>query len=223
MTSARVSGEKSEEELDQLDRSKKKPKTSDNTQDTVVSETQMMDVLNQDSGSRENNEVSQRKKVSYKDICMNFNGGGQDHGEPEEEWWFEQDDATDAGDMEDEDPRLNQENTEESLFIPIAKVTKEEIREACNPWKRAIVVKLLGKRLSLNIMRTRLMKMWAPTGEMEIIDLENDYFLIRLEDRADVTRVFEGGPWLIMGHHLVIHRWHPEFFPKEDELKRVAV
>jgi hypothetical protein len=103
MTSARVSGEKSEEELDQLDRSKKKPKTSDNSQDTIVSETQMMDVLNQDSGSRENNEVLQRKKVSYKDICMNFNGGGQDHGESEDEWWYDKDDETDAGDMEDEE------------------------------------------------------------------------------------------------------------------------
>jgi hypothetical protein len=67
------------------------------------------------------------------------------------------------------------------------------------------------------------MKMWAPAGEMEIIDLENDYFLIRLEDRSDVARVFEGGPWLILGHHLVIQRWHPKFFPKENELKRVAV
>jgi hypothetical protein len=44
MTSARVSGEKSVEELDQLDRSKKKPKTSDSSQDTIVNETQMIDV-----------------------------------------------------------------------------------------------------------------------------------------------------------------------------------
>ncbi|MCH94006.1 hypothetical protein A2U01_0014960, partial [Trifolium medium] len=58
---------------------------------------------------------------------------------------------------------------------------------------------------------------------MEIIDLENDYFLIRFEDWTDAVRVFEGGPWMILGHCLVVQRWHPEFFPREDELKRVAV
>jgi hypothetical protein len=34
---------------------------------------------------------------------MNFNGGGQDHGESEDEWWYDKDDETDAGDMEDEE------------------------------------------------------------------------------------------------------------------------
>jgi hypothetical protein len=103
MTSARVSGEKSVEELDQLDRSKKKPKTSDSSQDTIVNETQMIDVQNKDSSLGGTNDTPQQKKVSYKDICMNFNGGGQDHGESEDEWWYDKDDETDAGDMEDEE------------------------------------------------------------------------------------------------------------------------
>ncbi|KAJ1428917.1 hypothetical protein SESBI_08631 [Sesbania bispinosa] len=31
------------------------------------------------------------------------------------------------------------------------------------------------------------------------------------------------GPWMIMGHYLVLQRWQPNFFPFQDELKRVAV
>lgn len=28
---------------------------------------------------------------------------------------------------------------------------------------------------------------------------------------------------MILGHYLIVQRWHPELFPNEDELKRVAV
>lgn len=41
---------------------------------------------------------------------------------------------------------------------------------------------------------------------MEIIDLENDYFLIGLSDRKDIKHVFEEGPWMILGHYLTVHR-----------------
>lgn len=32
----------------------------------------------------------------------------------------------------------------------------------------------------------RLMKMWQPCGAIEVIDLENDYFLIKFDDWRDV-------------------------------------
>ncbi|KAJ1434375.1 Myc-type, basic helix-loop-helix [Sesbania bispinosa] len=32
-----------------------------------------------------------------------------------------------------------------------------------------------------------------------------------------------GGPWMISGHYLVVQKWKPQFFPMEDELRRVAV
>ncbi|KAJ1389495.1 hypothetical protein SESBI_38230 [Sesbania bispinosa] len=53
--------------------------------------------------------------------------------------------------------------------------------------------------------------------------LDNDYFIIRFADWSDLSKVYEGGPWLIMGHYLVIQRWKPEFLPYEDEFKRVLV
>lgn len=38
-------------------------------------------------------------------------------------------------------------------------------------------MKLLGKRVGLRFFQNRLMKMWQPVGTMDVIDLENDYFL----------------------------------------------
>ncbi|KAJ1395323.1 Zinc finger, CCHC-type [Sesbania bispinosa] len=32
-----------------------------------------------------------------------------------------------------------------------------------------------------------------------------------------------GGPWMILGHYLVVQKWRPKFFPLENELSRVVV
>ncbi|KAJ1410697.1 hypothetical protein SESBI_21718 [Sesbania bispinosa] len=66
-------------------------------------------------------------------------------------------------------------------LCPIIKVSRVEIREACQRWKKAILVKLLGKKISMKFLRQCLLKMWQPSGSMEMIDLENDFFLISLE------------------------------------------
>lgn len=76
---------------------------------------------------------------------------------------------------------------EVNIFYPVVQVSKEVIKEACRPWKKAIIVKLLGKRLGLHFLRNRLLKVWCPVGDMEMIDLENDYFLLRFSDSTDVA------------------------------------
>ncbi|KAG5025559.1 hypothetical protein JHK86_021473 [Glycine max] len=81
-----------------------------------------------------------------------------------------------------------------SILRPRVKVPKDQIKEACRPWKKAIVVKLLRKKLSMRFLRVRLPKLWQPLGEMEMIDLESDYFLIRFYVLSDLCFMFEGGP-----------------------------
>lgn len=51
-----------------------------------------------------------------------------------------------------------------------------------------------------------LPKRWQPKQAMDIIDRENDYFLVKFVDKDDLSRVFDGGPWLIADHYLVVQR-----------------
>ncbi|KAJ1420510.1 hypothetical protein SESBI_14254 [Sesbania bispinosa] len=106
----------------------------------------------------------------------------------------------------------------QKIHVPL-----KELQSACKPWKNSVIIKLLGKRVGLCFLQLGLEKIWNPLGDMEIIDLECDYFLVRFSNPSDYDMVFQGGPWMIIRHYLVVQRWKPCFFPLEDELKRVAV
>ncbi|KAJ1382463.1 hypothetical protein SESBI_44240, partial [Sesbania bispinosa] len=134
-----------------------------------------------------------RKVVSYKDVCLGVNGvdDGYISSDREVNLWEEEDDG-----LEGEEPDAMEEVEEDNLKIlcPTVKLTKSERIGACIPWKRALIVKLLGKRVSLKFLQGKLHKLWQPQGRMEVIDLDNDYFIIRFADWSDLSKVHEGGP-----------------------------
>ncbi|KAJ1389959.1 Ribonuclease H domain [Sesbania bispinosa] len=189
----------SSEEEDLLHRSKKKSKVGDGPKDFFS-----------------------RKVVSYKDVCLGVNGVDDGYCSFEQEYDFWEK-------MNEEEERAVLEEMEEveednlKILCPMVKLSKEERIGACIPWKRAIIIKLLGKRMSLKFLQGRLQRLWQPKERMEVIDIDNDYFLVRFTDWSDLNKVYEGVPWVIMGHYLVVQRWKPEFLPYEEEFKRVFV
>ncbi|KAJ1378330.1 Zinc finger, CCHC-type [Sesbania bispinosa] len=156
----------------------------------------------------------ERKMVSYKDICIGVNG----HNLSEEDADLFV--AADGGEKEGADagPQFVGDP-----LCPVVRLTEVE-REAIRiPSKRAILVKVLGRKTTLKYFHARLIKLWQPRARLEVIDLDNEYFVIRFEDWDDLHHVLEGGPWMIAGHYIVIQRWQPKFSPYEDDLRRVAV
>ncbi|KAJ1443237.1 Zinc finger, CCHC-type [Sesbania bispinosa] len=159
-----------------------------------------------------------RKLVSYKDICLGSKG--DDKGVEE--------DGSEGDSSEQESSESEGSDYEDDFVMfdplcPVVSLSKEERKRICHPWKRAIIVKLLGRRISLRMLKNRLSKLWQPKSGMDNLDLENDYFLINFNNSDDLDDVFERGPWMIQDHYLVIQKWRPEFFPFEDDLKNVAV
>ncbi|KAJ1428156.1 Zinc finger, CCHC-type [Sesbania bispinosa] len=162
----------------------------------------------------------QRKVLSYKDVIL---GGSEDEVEQS------QGDSDDSSDGSSSSSEHMEEDEEEAEAIegddlcPTVHISSKKFHEACKPWKSVVIIKVLGKRVGLQFLQLRLLKLWHPLRDMEIIDLEFDYFLVCFSNPSDVNMVFEQGPWLISGHYLVMQKWQPHFFPGEDELKRVAV
>ncbi|KAJ1427426.1 hypothetical protein SESBI_09679 [Sesbania bispinosa] len=186
-------GDLTVQEKDQLNRSKKKPKV----------------VMEGSSSSRSNpNETVpvqpikfqttigmslDRKVVSYKDIFLGVNGHNISEDDAE---MFEEDRLL------QEQPPVEEGSEGNSAFLgdplcPVVKLTEAERDIIRIPWKRAILVKVLGKHMSLRYFHGRLIKLWRPKARTEVIDIDYEYFII-----CGGSRVF---------------------FPPEDDLQRVAV
>ncbi|KAM2870174.1 hypothetical protein FF1_017991 [Malus domestica] len=54
-------------------------------------------------------------------------------------------------------------------------------------------------------------------------DLINGYFVATFKKNGDLEFVLTGGPWVISGQYLVIHKWKPGFDANSSKITRTAV
>jgi hypothetical protein len=92
-----------------------------------------------------------------------------------------------------------------------------------DPWKDALVVKLLGKSLGFHTMKDRLQCLWKLTGGFEIMDIGNGFFMVEFDLEADRSTVVEGGPWMIFDHYLTVQCWTPEFASPTAKIDKTMV
>ncbi|XP_055960811.1 uncharacterized protein LOC130015168 [Mercurialis annua] len=83
--------------------------------------------------------------------------------------------------------------------------------ELSKPWLKTVVIKLLGRPIGYKNLCNRLENIWKFSRGFDVIDLENDYFLVRFWSGSDVEAVLTGGPWVILGHYLSVQAWSPNF------------
>ncbi|KAL4329649.1 hypothetical protein AHAS_Ahas13G0321200 [Arachis hypogaea] len=206
--SARVSTQ--EEDLKK--RSTKKVKTRDDVDLNQPSE--CMDIVGQE------HDVERLSKISYKESLLTSPGlspGGdtmamdgidENAPNPKDQWYI---------DAEKED--LGEKPFDPCPTIP---VSKEEFDEWCKPWRNALIVKVLGKRVGLGFIEQRLRRDWAKKGNINVIDMDRDYFLVHFSDEADYSHALLEGPWMIAGHYLIVQRWRPFFLNSENQVKKIA-
>jgi hypothetical protein len=101
--------------------------------------------------------------------------------------------------------------------------SKEEEKRIHRPWRRGVIVKLLGRRIGYKALETRLKQMWVRKGVITIIDLGNDYYLVAFSNEKDQYAALMNGPWFIYDHYLTVKEWSPNFHPSSDTISKVAV
>lgn len=55
--------------------------------------------------------------------------------------------------------------------IPMVKLTKAKKKELREPLRMALIIKLLGKSISYNVLVARVTQMWRLADEFDLIDL----------------------------------------------------
>ncbi|KAJ1410085.1 hypothetical protein SESBI_22322 [Sesbania bispinosa] len=63
----------------------------------------------------------------------------------------------------------------------------------------------------------------AIRGRIKVIDLDDEFFMVRFSDPEDYNHALFEGLWLITDHYLLVQRWHPGFKPRQDSLKKIVV
>lgn len=127
-----------------------------------------------------------------------------------------------ANDME-----LEAESDDESadLEVGIAVVNLSGERKASirGHWSNALIVKVVGKMVGYQVMSTRLLNLWKPSGRMDCIDLGEGFFLIRFSAKEDYGKALKDGPWFVSGHYLSMRNWEPNFNPSKANVATIAV
>ncbi|XP_055960701.1 uncharacterized protein LOC126667366 [Mercurialis annua] len=84
-----------------------------------------------------------------------------------------------------------------------------------------VVVRLLGKTIGYKTLLSRLLKLWKPKDYPSLVDLDNNFFLVRFYSMDDYINALSGGPWVIFGHYLTVQPWNPEF--SSDNINATSV
>ncbi|KAL4332945.1 hypothetical protein GQ457_07G015390 [Hibiscus cannabinus] len=89
--------------------------------------------------------------------------------------------------------------------------------------RNAIIFRLLGKTIGFRSLWNRIHALWKPVGELQLVDLDNNYFLVRFTDAGDYSKVLTQGPWTIFGNYLTVQPWSRGFSTSEKHPSKVVV
>ncbi|KAJ4838324.1 hypothetical protein Tsubulata_043031 [Turnera subulata] len=122
--------------------------------------------------------------------------------ESEEEFW-----------IEEEEPEFEEGDVivREGENGPVIELSKAFKKRLDKPWQSAVVVKLLGRPIGYKALKTKLQSMWKTEGLFRLIDMENDFYVVRFRSNADYIHALTEGPWTIFGHALCVQPWSPGF------------
>ncbi|KAE8680042.1 hypothetical protein F3Y22_tig00111392pilonHSYRG00178 [Hibiscus syriacus] len=88
--------------------------------------------------------------------------------------------------------------------------------------RRSVIVRLLGRAIGYKTLLNRIGVLWKLQGQYQLIDLENDYFLVKFEREEEICVLMEG-PWTIFGSYLTVQPWSRTFSTLEKHPSQVIV
>ncbi|XP_061362932.1 uncharacterized protein LOC133306628 [Gastrolobium bilobum] len=161
---------------------------------------------------------AQPRVVTYRDKLLRLNGlGGQL--DVEEDWISMQKREEEEADLLE---GINQVLPDDPL-CPRYTIPVEEHKRDCEQWRKALIIKMLGKRIGARFLMSRLVRLWCLVSSYELIGLDNGYLLIRFQEDNDYRHVLEEGPWIVNDHYVIVQRWRPLFDPYDEDFRKVAV
>ncbi|KAI9113625.1 hypothetical protein K1719_015552 [Acacia pycnantha] len=61
--------------------------------------------------------------------------------------------------------------------------------------------------------------MWRPKDPLKLTPISNGYYIVSFSNKEDREYAFQGRPWMIEDHYLIVQRWRPNFNPWKADLQ----
>lgn len=87
--------------------------------------------------------------------------------------------------------------------------------------RQTVIVRMLERLIGHRVLSSRIETLWGLTSDDKIVDLDNNYFLIKLASQNDYNRVLMGDPWMMYGYYLVVQPWSRDFTTEESHLSKI--
>nr|XP_025617103.1 uncharacterized protein LOC112709433 [Arachis hypogaea] len=115
--------------------------------------------------------------------------------------------------------KIRVEKVEAIVNFAINEAAMKKLR---NPWWETLIIKLLGRKISLMALTRRLDAMWSKMGSIDVIDIGNDFFIVKFYSQEDLDFALTEGPWKIFDHYLSIRQWKSDFNPIEATIDQIV-
>lgn len=119
-------------------------------------------------------------------------------------------------DLDMSDAIQNQRDVVDPETCPIVDLPWEEYRALWQPWRWALILKVLGRSLNFKMVEQRIRQLWSLELGCELIDMAKGFIIARFYSKKDYLTVLEGGPWMVLGSYLTISKWQPNFTPNDS-------
>lgn len=90
-------------------------------------------------------------------------------------------------------PSLTEEQKKIFEQIPKIDMNDEQWKKLCLPWKDALILTLMGKRVGLDELRKRIEYLLG-TSDFEMVDMANNYFALRSGNKQLRPRLLNEDP-----------------------------
>ncbi|KAI9083126.1 hypothetical protein K1719_034859 [Acacia pycnantha] len=106
-------------------------------------------------------------------------------------------------DMEDNEP-LCVITEDENRNFPEFSFSEKMTKRLHKAWKWAVIVKLLGRNIGYKNLLSILQTLWAKRGVINVINVGNGFFVVKLSNKEDYMNALTGGPWMLFDHYLTV-------------------
>lgn len=83
-------------------------------------------------------------------------------------------------------------------FIPLS---VDEKKRLYKPWEKSLIIKVFGRKVGYRYPLLKLTTMWSLTKDLTLIDLGNDFYLIKFKLDDNYIKVLHGRPWPKFSHN----------------------